>query len=142
MATPHRLVSARQVRALPAWSLTCERRRLFDESESLLGRPLDDARCTRPKRLKREIAVVDATVRRYEQRDRRRLEVGCQSNPQPTVTEANENQLIVLSPTFPLCGMAVAGLNDAQDAHGQGEVGVDLRVSRSLVQPIVAGHHS
>ena len=96
MATPHRLVSARQLRALPAWSFTCERRRLLDESKSLLGRPLDDARSTRPKRLKREIAVVDATVRRYEQRDRRRLEVGCQSDPQPTVPEGERESVDIL----------------------------------------------
>ena len=142
MATPHRLESARQLRALPAWSFTCERWRLLGELESLLGRPLDDARCTRPKCLKVEIAVVDATVRGYEQRDRRRLEVRCQSNPQPTVPEANENQLIVLGPTFPLRRMAVAGLKNAQDVYGQGEVGVDLRVLRGPVQRLIAGDHS
>ena len=118
MATPHRFGSARQLRALPAWSFTCERRRLLGESESLLGRPLDDARRPRPNRLKVEIAVVDATVRGYEQRDRRRLEVRCQSNPQPTVPEANENQLIGLGPTFPLRRTAVARLKNAQDTYG------------------------
>src|SRR5216683_1790511 len=97
----------------------------MSESESLLRRPCDDARCTRPKRLKGEIAVVDVTVGSYEQRDRRRLEVRCQSDPEPAVAEANQNQLIGLSPTFPLRGIAIADLSDAQHAHGQGEVGVD-----------------
>src|SRR5260370_21782362 len=100
------------------------------ESESLLRRPRDDARCTRPKRLKGEIAVVDVIVGSYEQPDRRRLEVRCQSDPEPAVAEANQNQLIGLSPTFPLGGVAIADLSDAQQAHGQGEVRVDQRVPR------------
>src|SRR5229473_2965863 len=91
----------------------------MSESDSLLRRPRDDACCTRPKRLKGEIAVVDVTVGSYEQRDRRRLEVRCQSDPEPAVAEANENQLIGLSRTFPLRGIAIADLSDAQHAHGR-----------------------
>ncbi len=48
MASPHRLVSARQLRVLPAWSIARERWRPLGELESRLGWPLDDVRCKHP----------------------------------------------------------------------------------------------